>query len=288
MSSEKTLFVLFEIMVVFFEMFIVGQYLKRTLYRNDKKHIFHLLSYLLFGFILSVLSLFYRNIPMILLTSTFLGVLLISIFFYDGKITQKLGATIIFIIIACVSEIVCAAMVMWLSGNKIFRLGEYGPNRIAFVIVSKLIQILLVYLMSIHVRRREEGITLRKIIPLLLCQVFCVYLINGVFVYNLNTPMNLELFLSVLAVLYINLIIFWHVETVKDSYEILKNKEMAERQLNAQIRYYKELESQHHFVKGLWHDMNKLNFRSCIIIKKSAISMVFLHKKSRFFSLEMV
>jgi signal transduction histidine kinase len=194
---------------------------------------------------------------MILLTSTFLGVLLISIFFYDGKASQKLYAAIIFIVLALISEVVCAGMVAGLSGNKIFRLSEYGPNRIAFVVISKLIQILLVYLMSIHVRRREGGITFGKIMPLLLCQIFCVYLINGVFVYNLNDPMNIELFLSVLAVLYVNLIIFWHVETVKDSYEIQKNKELAENQLNAQIRYYNELESQHNFVKGLWHDMSK-------------------------------
>jgi signal transduction histidine kinase len=256
--SEKTLFMLFEIMVVFFEMFIVHQYLKGyLLYRNYRNRICYLLSYLLFGFVLSVLSLYCRNIPMILLTSTFLGVLLISVLFFEGKITQKLCAAIIFIILAGMSEIACAAIVMGLSGNKIFRLGEYGSNRIVFVLVSKLIQILLVYLMSIYNRRRKEGITFGKIVPLLLCQIFSVYLINGIFVYNLSTPMNLELFFSVLAVLYVNLIIFWHVETIKDSYEIQWNREMAENQLNAQIRYYKELESQHNFVKGLWHDMDK-------------------------------
>jgi hypothetical protein len=57
MSSEKTLFVLFEITVVFFEMFIVHQYLKGCLpYRNYRNRICYLLLYLLFGFILSVLS----------------------------------------------------------------------------------------------------------------------------------------------------------------------------------------------------------------------------------------
>jgi hypothetical protein len=257
MLSENTLFTLFEVMVVIFEMFIPHQYLKFSLYRNHKNRILYLLSYVLFGIILTVLSLYYRDVPIALLTATFIGVLLISIFFYDGMIVKKLYTAVIFIILAIISETACAGIVAGLSGNRIFRLGEYGPNRIAFVIISKLIQILLVYLMSIYARRREEGMTLGKVMPLLLCQIFSVYLVNGVFVYNLNSPMNLQLFLYVLAVLYINLIIFWHVETIKDSYETQKNSEIAENQLNAQVRYYKELESQHQFVKRLWHDINK-------------------------------
>jgi hypothetical protein len=99
MTPEKTLFMLFEVMVVVFEMFIVYQYLKNALYRNSKSRLFYLLSYVLFGSALAVLSLYCRDMPMVLLTSTFLGVLLIAVFFYEGKTAQKLYTAVVFAII---------------------------------------------------------------------------------------------------------------------------------------------------------------------------------------------
>jgi hypothetical protein len=245
-----------EVFIVIVEIFIVHEYLKGIFDSRDISRAAHMCGFAFFGLALSFFSLFYP-LPQILMVTTFAGTSLLALFLYDGTIFQKILASIIFCILTTLSEIICVGIEAGVTGGNLSLPSEYGLTRIVFAVISKLIQIILVRLIVSVVHKRNDGLVLSQVLPLLLCQILSMYLVDRVVLEELDQPMSAGLMICVVGILYINVIIFWYTEKIKDAYEMKGRKESAENQLEAQSKYYQDLEINQNTVKALWHDIQK-------------------------------
>ncbi|MDR1060638.1 MAG: GHKL domain-containing protein [Clostridiales bacterium] len=256
MPKNRLFFVCFEVAVVAFELFIIYGFLSGFFERRQKAPKAFLLPFAVTGLVIAALSVIQTS-PLALTAGTFLGVFFIALVGYEGKIAPKIRAALLFCVFAVLSEVACFGIVALVFKKDMPDLMGYGPNRLAFVAIAKLVQILLVRLMVAAIDKRNQGLAVSSLLPLLLCQIVSIYIVDQLVANYMEQSVSLGIVAIVAGVLYINLVIFWYIEKMKEAYEIRRQKEAAESQLKAQIEYYEDLRSKQEETRSLWHDINK-------------------------------
>jgi len=258
--SEKVVYQLFELITVIFEAFIVQQYINGFFERCVKTR-YAFLGYSLFCIGLSFLSLFYR-LPIILVCYTVLGVFLLEYYLYSGNILTKFFIAFFFGVLMISSEIICVGIVSTLGEINLEDSHKYGLPRALMITVVKLVQILVVKILGILVKRRRgtnDNIEIKGALFLVICQALSIILSYNIFMTAYNTDGNLTttVLLSISAIIYINIIVFWYFDKIKTAYEYKHEKELVETKLEFQNEYYELLDEYQQETEALWHDMKK-------------------------------
>ncbi len=257
---ERLIYQIFEFISVLIEIFIVQQYIKGFFDKNSTTRRM-LIGFAFFTLGLSILSLTYRE-PLFLSGFTVLGVFALEYLYYEGSISSKLISSFFFGILMIGSDIICAGVLLL---NKEISLGdtqEFGLHRTFGLVLSKIVQILIVKISGIIVKWKNKSnikLEIKRILPLLVCQVFCILISYTLFIsaYHEKNRMDITVFISILGVMYINIIVFWYFDTIKAAYDYKHQKELIETKLEFQKKYYELLEDHQKETESLWHDMKK-------------------------------
>lgn len=258
--SDVLIYEILEVVVVIFEVFTIQLYVNGFL-GNDLNMRNSLWGYSIFGAGLVLLSLFYP-VPIILISYIMAGILTLEFIYYKGNRLTKLFAALFYAILMIASDTVCAGLVSTWGGIPIDGFQEYGLQRALFVTVAKIVQLMMVKILCLLVNWKnvvQDQIAAKGALPLIMCQVFSIMLLHYNFInaYRTDDRLTIPLFLSIIGILYINLVVFWYFDRVKIAYTLKHENELVEERFRYQQKYYKVLEEYQHETEALWHDMKK-------------------------------
>ena len=259
--SERLFYEILEFISVLIEVFIVHQYISVFFDRDSHQSRRMLIGFAIFTVGLSILSLTYRE-PMVLAGFTLVGVFALEYFFYEGSISSKLISSLFFAILMIGSDIVCAGVLLLNRGTSLVDTQQFGLQRTLGIVISKIVQILIVKISGIIVKWKNNSnnkLEIKRILPLLVCQIFCILISHTIFIsaFRDRNSMDLTVFLSILGVMYINIIVFWYFDNIKATYDYKHQKNLIETKLEFQKKYYELLEEHQRETESLWHDMKK-------------------------------
>lgn len=145
------------------------------------------------------------------------------------------------------SEIICVWLVSLWGEIGLVNAHEFSLHRALYIVTAKISQIFIVKILGICVKWKVstlDKIEVKGAFLLIICQIFSIVLTNNVFMTAYHTHKNLTLteLLSILAIMYINLFVFWYFDRIKSAYEYKHEKELAENKLEFQRKYYELLE----------------------------------------------
>lgn len=251
------MYLVFEVFTVILELlfihiFTTGLFHK---YQRSRKSVF--ISYALFGALLCVLSLLPIN-PFVKLTFIFVSIGLLTRFLFVAKLLSSIYCALLICIINVVVDIVCSGIIAFF-GLPINSLLEYGNNRIIYIVIAKITQLFFYHIVIKLSNWHRANESLIGAVPLLLCQVFSVFICHTMFlaVYNEQTSVTIDFVIGAVGILYINVIIFLYVERIKAVYEMKRQNELAEQQFKSELEYFQHLIDDREETRALWHDISK-------------------------------
>jgi uncharacterized membrane protein YeiB len=138
-------------------------------------------------------------------------------------------------------------------------LSVYGNARILFIVLSKLVQFFFIFLVIRLSKWRRSHDSLVEAIPLLLCQVFSVFICDFIYrtLVNTETQLTWTFIVGAVGILYINIVIFVYVERIKEAGEIMRQNELADLQYQLKVDYFDQIKEDQAETRALWHDIKK-------------------------------
>ena len=135
----------------------------------------------------------------------------------------------------------------------------YGNNRVIYIVLTKIVQIFCIYLVIKLSQWRKSQESLLNAVPLLLCQVFSIFICEIMYQSALKTAsaVTASFIVGAVGVLYINIVIFVYVERIKTVSEIKKQNELAEQQYKSKLEYFEQVRDDQAETRALWHDIRK-------------------------------
>ena len=253
-------FKIFENIIVFFETFIIYQYLE-GLFEKKISTIRALTLYLIFciGLITLTLSI-QMGLPLILYTV--FGVYLLSAIIYKTKLTTRVISLFFFVILMMLSELIAPRIISGIWHLPLSDLTTYSLNRCICMLVTKLLQLLLVKITVTLVQWKtytshEENY--KMILPLFVCQIISIIFTQYIFVISteIHHQFTFLTLCTLVGIVYINVLIFWYFDRIKTSYEYKAKSEAAEHKLALEKQYHSILLEHQRETDALWHDMKK-------------------------------
>lgn len=258
--DNLVLYQIFECVTVVFETFIVYQYINGLFEkRNTQKS--SVLWYILFGLGLVLLSLFCR-VGNILIIYTLVGVFALALRIYKTSMLSRIFAVFYFSAIMVGSEIITSGLMSSIWNIDLSSVLEYGLPRVLCIVIAKLIQVFVVKVTTFVANWKTKRYSNNEpimMLPLLLCQVFSILMAHYVAVICLTVYDSFEItaLLTMVGIIYMNIIIFWYFDKVKAVFEYKSKNDAAELKNELQKQYYEVLNEHQQETDALWHDMKK-------------------------------
>lgn len=204
-----------------------------------------------------LLSLFVSSstIRLILLT----GLLTLFVFrFYLSKVWQAVGFAVLFSSIAIVVDLLSMGL-LYLFHLDNAQLMTSPQHRAIFIILAKTVQLSIILLAASRGKHGLFEMPFFRILPLLLCQVFSIFACALLWrtAMQLSSPHPIFLTVSLIGLLYINIILYAYLVYMKAGYDAAQKKAIAEQQLQTQIEYYKIMLEEQERTRSMWHDIKK-------------------------------
>lgn len=277
------MFEIFECVAVVFETFIVYYYISGLFVsKAPAKSI--LIGYSAFCIGLMVLTLFLQT-SILLSVYTLAGMFCMLHFLYEARLESRIFSLLYFSVIIISSEIFCSFLFSRLWMSNLPDVLSYGLPRAVIIIISKLFQIMAVKItvyISKWKNKRLVKIEITMVLPLLLCQIISILLAHYIFLICLDTNQKFDsaALLSMLGIIYINIIIFWYFDRLKIFFEYKSRNEVAEYKLEMQKKYLDMQTLHQKETDALWHDMKKhINLmKSLIDDDQQAITSKYIHE----------
>ena len=269
-----------------FQMFIVHMHLKVFLNEKTANKV-RFGAYLVFGIALVTMSLICPNMYLTLAT-TFCGVLSISFIQFGGPNHSRFFAAFLFCLIAALTEIVSSEIVAIATTSHVVAVFEYGLNRIVGSIVACSIFLMIIKIMGIakkesdvseesadsclmignyaenmenyNERLAKKTLTrLWALTPLLIFIIFSIYLLLLCFdsMTALPEQFPVKFFIGILAIVYMNVIVFWYYDRIIRSYKLKHINEVMEIKTKNLMKYYESARMNQEQSKALYHDIFK-------------------------------
>lgn len=230
----------------------------RGLYQNNVRSTFFVwTAYIIAGMLLCVLSLFSFH-PMLRLGIAFIIFFALSIVLYGAKWMNAFYGSLLLCVINVIVDYSISTL-MTFFGIPTETLAVYGNNRVLYIVISKLVLFFLVFLVIRISKWRRLQDSFIESVPLLLCQVFSVFICYLMYlaVYNAATKITWGFVVGAIGILYINIIIFLYVERIKEVGEIRRQNELADLQYQLKVDYFDQIKEEQAETRALWHDIKK-------------------------------
>jgi two-component system sensor histidine kinase AgrC len=251
------MFLAVEIATVIVEIFFVSFYLKGLFQNYEKNRRYVLLTYFIAGIGLCALSIFPVN-PFIRLGYTFLSITLLAKLHFQVKWLASVYSSLLLCMIYIIVDFVCSGIV-GMFGVTAGELLVFGNSRIITIVMAKLVQVFCIFLVIKMTQWKKSHDSLVNAIPLLLCQVFSVFICYLMYLGGLeNASVITPVFvIGSVGILYINVIIVFYVERIKEVSEIKKQNELAEQRYHSSLEYFQQVKDDQEETRALWHDIKK-------------------------------
>jgi len=258
--NENLFYQIFESLTVIFGTFIVHQYISALFERKRPKKIVAI-SYVVFCVGLMIFNLI-NSIMLMSALYTALSIFALISVLYKSGITLRIFATVLFMVIVMASDVICSTVIEYLGGIDVTDVMEYGMPRVLFISIAKIVQVFIVKLIGIIIikwrKDKKADIEIKKVLPLLVCQILSVFVINHIAASGLaDGYFGFTILFAISGILYINGIIFWYFDTIKDIYIYKTQNEAAEMKLKLQTQYYELIESKQKETDSIRHDIRK-------------------------------
>lgn len=204
---------------------------------------------------LAALSLFMPVSPLrsvIIMLVTYLSAKI----YFNNKWLATVYPTILFFLFAILADILCGTLLQ-LGGVSADAIMGNGVERLIYIILSKLLHLLCLYIIITITRPNFDLISFIKSLPLLSCQILSIYICqrNFIIVLDGNGPAFLQF--ETLGLLYINLIMCAFVEILNRAHERERKAELERQRLELQKDYYHDVLERQEETRRLWHDIKK-------------------------------
>lgn len=223
-------------------------------YRNQARgHI-----YLLTGTLIVLLS----CIPMPGIFRMLLSWCVISIsvyWIYESNMRKALLTATAFTTLSVLVDVICEYPFYLLGMSHAIILSQ-GLARCIFIIFAKLINLLLILtIITFFGGKGLLDIPFHELLPLSTCQLVSVFIciVSLELVDKVAHVFLILLTLSVAGILYINIVFFVYMRSIRLNYENEQQRRLAEQQLQTQLTYYEQIKSSNEQTRQLWHDIKK-------------------------------
>ena len=194
-------------------------------------------------------------------------------FIYDTKVRQAVLVAFCFVTLCIVAETLCE-FPFYLMGVARAAIISGGLARCIYIVLANLVNYLLIIsLVTIFGRKGVLKVSLREYAPLVICQIISIF-VCIVFLELVAVASKFLLILmavSVVGVLFINVVFFVYMRYIQANYENEQRKLLAEQQLKIQIAYYQQMKEAQEQTRSMWHDIKKqLSAVTALVEKKEA------------------
>lgn len=246
-----------EIACVVSEIWMIHIFLKSYFPRRELPWLLVLLFDVLFGGIVSLLSL--RNdMAFARLTVAAVGIFIYSQVAFKAKVLQGMVSSAAFCAFVAVTDVV-TVFAFQCCGVDPTALMEDHAFRSLVLIAGHIVLFGLVMLICFLNRKNEGVIPIRVLLPVSPCWfisvLLCVLLTRQYYILGYEWH---PLFLVVLlGLLYTNIIIIYYINKSNERARIQRDLEIAEHHYAMQQEYYDQLRIQQEETRALWHDISK-------------------------------
>lgn len=138
------------------------------------------------------------------------------------------------------------------------QLMNYGPERVSYIVIAKLLNIIAVLLVASVLGRRKVSLSIVQVIPLLVCQIISIYMCQVFYQATDRTAgIQISFILVSLGLLYINIVMILFIENLTIATKAKQEKALAEQNYALQREYYEKVQEDQANTHALWHDIKK-------------------------------
>lgn len=202
----------------------------------------------------------YTLLPVIPIFRTACGVacvFLVAYFLYDLTPLWALSGAVVNLTVNVLIEYL-TLVVMNFLGFDTSQLMQYGPERVSYIVIAKLLNIVAIILIASFLGRHKARLSITQAIPLLVCQGISIYICQ---VLYQTTPYNHSIsasyILVLIGLLYINTVMILFIENLTIASKIRQEKALAEQNYVLQRTYYEAVQKDQDNTHALWHDIKK-------------------------------
>ena len=204
-----------------------------------------------------LLSLFVSSSTIRLILLTVLLTLFVFLFYYS-KLWQAVGFAVLFSSIAIAVDLLCMGLLYLFHLNNTQLMSD-PQHRAIFIILAKTMQLSVIFLIASRGVHGLFEMPFLRILPLLLCQGFSIFVCIVLWetTMKIAAPHSVFLAISLIGLLYINIILYVYLIYIKSGYDAAQKKAIAEQQLQTQIEYYQIMLEEQERTRSMWHDIKK-------------------------------
>lgn len=251
---------------VAFEMLIVLLYFNKLFTPSYEYKLTYICGYSTAALTLYLAGVFSSN-STVLISVTFLLLLLLSILLYDGTIIRKAFLSLLFIVIVFISEILFIGLLNFFDIGLPSEIGKQGINRIIGMVGTKIIYFWIVIFVCRLINRKIKEIPIKQWITIVLMPAISTIILYIIYYDLMSSRENNKIILyciAVLGLLYINYAVFDFFETYLKQLRVSVLEQVIERETTN----YKQLENAYNDMRTLKHDVaNQLDVITDLITR---------------------
>ena len=246
-----------ELLGVAADLAITFLFLWGTFGTGGSKKVLTPICYVCLGVLLTLLS-FVEDASFIRIAVYAAGIFLISLLCCRVKPLPAVYAALALCALAVITDVLLYQLLVAfnLDGAAIM---SHTNARAVYVTVTHITWLLLVVLLLTVTRRKRSAITVPFVLMLspgclasiVLGGVFCKQVQLG------GEDLPFSLFLASAAMLYLNLLLVFYAERMKESTDKQKEQELAQKHYEIQAQYYEALSREQDETRAMFHDINK-------------------------------
>ncbi len=285
--DNKLVFLGIETGTVVVETILVLLYSQRLKLKRKSSRTQTIYAYVLFFFLLETFSILHIS-PWIRMLVSFLGLIGIFRLCYEIDLPNICYTTAIFLILAVIADVLCSFIVKYI-GIYDYGIGDVPFSRITCNAIAKLIHLILLQLAVSFLHRKTANISFSGALPLLTAQISSLVVAVLLHYPDVHSGViTARTVTGVLAILYINIIICFYIESIGIKNELAHEKEAADREYQFKLKYYESIKQSQEETRSLWHEIQKyLNTMQTLIgsQENEAASKCMLEANQRFHDL---
>lgn len=268
-----------ELVCVIAEVFLIDLFLKNTFPMKDRKPLFRILCYSIFGAAVLTASMF-LDAALLRLLLWFAGGIVLALVLFEAKPFDAILFSLTFTALSALNDILMMALLMLFGLNNL-ELMQVGNVRVLYLVIANLSLFAFVIVVCMLNRRRKNiALSPKLLLPLLPCWLSGILLccILTVEMYQTGKDMNPFYLAVVFGLLYTNIVIVYYTNRIKKQEQDKADAALAAHHYAIQEEYYKQLHAQQEETRALWHDIGKY-LRAMQVEPQAGETLIQLQKK---------
>lgn len=251
------MYVATELLGVAADLLIAYLFLRDTFASHKAKPWIVLICYFCLGIVMSFLS-FAQDMSFIRVALYAMGIFTISTVCCKARPLQAIYAAIAICGLAMVTDVLLFLLLTALHIDSA-AIMSHSNARAVYVMISHIALLLLVVLLLTITHRKRSAITVPFVLMLSPGCIASIFL-GGTFCRQVQIggdDLPLPFFFASVALLYMNLIMVFYAEKMKESTDKQKEQALAHKHYEMQAQYYESLRSEQDKTRAMFHDINK-------------------------------